>query len=172
MKQTKNSKLTAASITYAIPFGVLAGVLMILLLLCLQNFGQIEKGVSVHWSLSVFLTLTVGGSCFLHNRKKALNIRQSYMYCVFVGAMASLFFAVLLYTFICIVDLGFVQDYIQHKTLLLTTSSELTEKDMQEQIKILGNVSPLTIAVSAFLELCFINILISLGLAFFLKKEN
>ncbi|MEG1498958.1 MAG: DUF4199 domain-containing protein [Bacteroidales bacterium] len=170
-----NSNLPRVGVVYAVLFGIIAAIGMILITALTQEY-RYKTDTIVVWIAEVALFLLMVICCLSYRKneisKHYLNTRQAYMMCVYVGLVASVIFSALLLVYVAYIDSGFMQRLISSQEQMVLMNTSLTEVVKVERIQLLHNLKVEHVVMNAFGEIVLVSVMVPLILSLFVRSER
>jgi hypothetical protein len=157
-------------------YGAITGIALILFSLILF-LTDLYLNKTVSWISYLFL---VGGMLYgtFEYRKKYSNgfiaYSKAFISCFWIGLFAGILASVYMFVFAKFIHPGFVQELLdQARANIVTTNPNMSDEQVEQAVSISAKfMSPAMMAVWALVAYAAISAVISLVLAFFIKKED
>ena len=160
----------------ALSYGVIVGAVLILYSLLLFLLGMHTNKYLGYVGYVFLIAGMVWGT--LEYRKKYLGGFMSYgkafMSCFMTGLYAGLILGVYMYVFAQFIHPGFIQEMLDlSRQAMYESNANMTEEQVEQALEISAKfMSPVMMAVWAFVGYLFVSAIIGLIAAIFLKKED
>lgn len=171
----KGTKLDSLAYKFSVVFGLLAAILMVIFAyiahLMDYKIGSYNM-IATNGILIVMTIVMVIQYKRLLSPKPVLNTRQTYVFCVAMGVIAAIAYALLFFVYIQYVRPEFLTEYQNFQDSVFLSNPKLSELEILENRRIVSQASNSGIALNAFREIALVSALISLILAIFLRSER